>query len=44
MDHKTIYKAYKFRLKPTEKQKVLLDKHFGCVRWVYNYFLAQRIE
>src|SRR5690348_12266045 len=29
-------KAYKFRLYPTEEQKVLLAKHFGCVRFVYN--------
>lgn len=31
--------AYKFRLYPTEEQKVLLDKHFGCVRFVYNWAL-----
>jgi putative transposase len=37
-----IYKTYKFRLLPTETQKVLLDKHFGCVRFVYNYFLTYK--
>lgn len=39
---KTIHKAYKFRLKPNEEQKVLLAKHFGCVRFVYNHFLSER--
>lgn len=36
--------SYKFRLKPTSTQEVLLNKHFGCVRWVYNHFLNERIE
>jgi hypothetical protein len=31
-------------LSPTPEQEVLLAKHFGCVRWVYNYFLNKRIE
>lgn len=31
--------AYKFRLYPTEEQKVLLAKHFGSVRFVYNWAL-----
>lgn len=39
---KTIHKAYKFRLEPSEEQKVLLAKHFGCVRFVYNHFLSER--
>jgi putative transposase len=39
---KTIHKAYKFRLEPNEKQKVLLAKHFGCTRFVYNHFLSER--
>ena len=41
---KTIHKAYKFRLEPSEEQKVLLAKHFGCVRFVYNHFLSERKE
>lgn len=36
--------TYKYRLKPTEEQKILLDKHFGCCRYVYNHFLGQRIK
>ena len=37
-----IYKAFKFRLLPTDDQKVLLSKHFGCSRFVYNYFLKEK--
>ncbi|HAS43469.1 MAG TPA: hypothetical protein DCS93_23515 [Microscillaceae bacterium] len=40
---KTIHKAFKFRLYPTNKQKVILHKHFGHCRFVYNHFLAERI-
>ena len=31
--------TYKFRLYPNESDKILLSKHFGCCRFVYNYFL-----
>ena len=41
---KTIKYTYKFRLDPTEDQIELLNKHFGSVRFVYNYFLNQRKE
>jgi putative transposase len=41
---KVIKYSCKFRLDPTEDQVILLDKHFGCVRWAYNYFLNQRKE
>ncbi len=34
-----IYKAYKFRLYPTDDQKVLINKTLGCKRFVYNYYL-----
>jgi putative transposase len=39
---KIIKYTYKFRLKPNEEQIVKLNKHFGSVRWTYNYFLNQR--
>ena len=39
-----INKTYKFRIYPTAKQDILLAKHFGCTRWVYNYFLNERKE
>lgn len=37
-------KAYNFRLYPTKEQEVLLAKTFGCVRFVYNKMLEDRIE
>lgn len=36
--------SYKFRLYPTKQQEVLLNKHFGCGRFVYNHFLDKRIQ
>ena len=41
---KIIKYTYKFRLEPTQEQEILLNKHFGSVRYVYNYFLNQRKE
>jgi putative transposase len=41
---KTIHKTYRFALLPTKEQEVLLNKHFGCVRFVFNYFLNERIN
>lgn len=35
--------SYKFRIYPTAAQEVLIQKTFGCARFVYNHFLAQRI-
>lgn len=32
-------RAYKYELRPTDKQKVLLEKHFGTNRFVYNWAL-----
>lgn len=37
-------KAYNFRLNPTKEQEILLAKTFGCVRFVYNKMLGERIE
>ena len=37
-------KAYKYRLYPTVYQKVLIEKHIGSCRFVYNWALAQKIE
>lgn len=36
--------TYRFRLQPTTEQQKLLAKHFGCTRYLYNYFLARRKE
>ena len=39
---KTYFKAFKFRLDPEEDQFTLLNKHFGCTRFLYNYFLKEK--
>ena len=36
-----MYKAYKFRLYPNEQQVFLINKTFGCSRFVYNHFLNE---
>lgn len=35
--------SYKFRIYPNTEQKTKIQKTFGCARYVYNHFLAQRI-
>jgi putative transposase len=35
-------KAYKYRLSPNVEQKLLLDKHFGCTRFLYNLALETK--
>lgn len=37
-------KSFKFRIYPNKTQQVLLQKSFGCARFVYNYFLDKRIK
>ena len=37
-------KSYKFRIYPNSEQIELIEKTFGCTRFIYNYFLDQRIE
>ena len=44
MDQINIHKVYKFRIYPNEEQEILLSKHFGCSRFVYNHFLNERKE
>ena len=34
-----MYKAYKFRMYPSVEQSILINKTFGCARFIYNYFL-----
>ena len=34
--------AFKFRVYPTKEQQILINKTFGCCRFVYNYFLTKR--
>ncbi len=35
-------KAYKYRLYPNKEQSTLINKTFGCVRFVYNQMLSNR--
>ncbi|MFO7612503.1 MAG: RNA-guided endonuclease TnpB family protein [Clostridia bacterium] len=37
-------KAFKFRIYPNREQKVLIGKTFGCVRFIYNRMLGDRIR
>ena len=39
-----ITKSYKFRIYPNESQRILIEKTFGCRRFVYNHYLAKSIE
>ena len=36
------YMAYKLRIYPTDSQRELIEKTFGCTRYIYNNFLAER--
>ena len=36
------YKAYKLRIYPTDSQRELIEKTFGCTRYIYNNFLVER--
>lgn len=36
-------RAYKYRIYPTDEQKVLFAKTFGCCRFVYNWALNMKI-
>lgn len=37
-------KAFKYRLYPNKEQEALLQKTFGSCRYVFNHYLAKRIE
>ena len=43
VSHK-VHKALKVRLYPSEEQKVILNKTFGCCRVVYNERIAEHME
>lgn len=36
--------SYKFRIYPTREQENLIQRTFGCCRFVYNYYLAKRSD
>ena len=35
-------KSFKIRVYPNEEQKILIDKTFGCARYIYNFMLNLR--
>ena len=37
-------KAFKYRIYPNKKQQELIQKTFGCTRFIYNYYLNKRKE
>ena len=37
-------KAYKFRIYPNTEQRIMLAKTFGCVRFIYNRMLSDKIK
>ena len=37
-------KSYKFRIYPNKEQETLIQKTFGSTRFIFNRYLAQRIE
>ena len=37
-------KCYKFRIYPNAGQEILIQKTFGCCRFVFNRYLGKRIE
>lgn len=38
-----VNKAFRYRLYPTTEQKMMFAKTFGCVRFIYNKMLSDRI-
>lgn len=41
---RTFKKGYRYRFYPTDEQRILLEKTFGCCRFVYNKGLAESIQ
>lgn len=37
-------KTYEYRIYPSKEQAILIAKHFGCTRFIYNKALALKIE
>ena len=37
-------RAYKYKMKPTKAQSEYFSKCFGCMRYVYNYALSEKIK
>ena len=43
-DDMNILKGYVFRLYPDKNQEQLINKTIGCSRFIYNYFLDDKIK
>lgn len=39
-----VLKSFKYRIYPTQCQEILLNKHFGCVRFIYNWGLETKVN
>ena len=39
-----MHKGYKYRIYPTDEQKEMFAKTFGCCRFVYNWALKEKID
>ena len=39
-----VSKCMEFRINPTEEQRILIWKTFGCNRFVWNHLLDERIS
>ena len=39
-----IVKGYKYRIYPTIEQEIMINKTFGCCRFIYNKMLSDKIE
>ena len=37
-------KTYVYRVYPNKEQEILLAKHFGCTRFIYNWGLEKKIK
>ena len=35
-------RTYKYKIKPTKEQEVLIEKHLGCCRFIWNKYLGER--
>ena len=40
----SMFKATQYRIYPNAEQEVLLSKHFGCCRWLWNRSLTMKTE
>lgn len=39
-----MFKGFRYRIYPTKKQRILLDRHFGSIRFIYNWALDLKIK